>query len=178
MLLRGVRTRAPALTAAAVAAYYFLLTAGYVYWDGGWSYGSRHLGPALAFVCVGVAPLWQRSGRAIKAAILALAIVGVGESLVAVATTPQPPVEYARPMRELLWPAFREGDFPIGWQSVLEYRGPRGIPMSQLERDGVPRQSWNLGQLMGIAGHASLLPLLAVWTLGLLAWTRARGVGR
>ncbi len=173
LLARDGATRGPGLVAAGIAIYYVLMTAGYAYWDGGWSYGSRHLGPALPFITLGIAPVWQRGGRAVRTGVLALLLVSVGESLVAVATTPQPPgIAPADPMRELLWPAFASGDFPIGWQSVLELRPPPG-PMSELERRGVPRASWNLGQQMGLEGHASLLPLAALWIAGLVWWTRA-----
>ncbi len=47
-LLRDPRSRTAALVGGSVALYYFLLTAGFAYWSGGWSYGSRHLGPAAA----------------------------------------------------------------------------------------------------------------------------------
>ena len=164
MLLRDRRTRTAGVTAAAVATFYIVMTAGYAYWSGGWSYGSRHLGPALPFLCLGVAPVWRRGGATLRGLILVLAFFGVAQSLIAVSTTPQPPNDVQRPMRELLWPAFRDGEFPIGWQSVLELR-PSGSPSA-----AVPRASWNLGQLLGLTGHASLLPLLAIWMLGAVAW--------
>jgi hypothetical protein len=171
-LLRDRRTRAAAALTGFVAIYYFLLTAGYAYWSGGWSYGSRHLGPALPFLCVGLAPMWMRSRPTLRAAILVVALVGVGESLIAVATTPQPPADVERPMAELLWPAFRSGDFPIGWQSYLDFRPPPGA-MSELERAGVPRAAWNAGQMIGLNGFASLVPLALVWILAIIAWVRA-----
>jgi hypothetical protein len=171
-LLRDRRTRLPSLVVAFVAVYYFLLTAGYAYWSGGWSYGSRHLGPALPFVCVGLAPVWMRSGRLLRAAVLALAVVGVGQSLVAVSTTPQPPANVERPMADLLWPDFKSGDFPIGWQGYLDYRPPAG-PMSELEAAGVPRAAWNLGQVVGLNGFMSLVPLFMMWIAAGVAWARA-----
>jgi hypothetical protein len=171
-LLRDRSRRADAALVGGVALYYGMLTAGYAYWSGGWSYGSRHLGPALPFLAVGLAPLWMRSGRSLRAAIVAVALIGVGESLVAVSTTPQPPADVERPMAELLWPAFRSGDFPIGWQSYLELRPPPGA-MSELERAGVPRASWNLGQLAGLNGFASLVPLAIAWAIAAAAWVRA-----
>ena len=107
--------------------------------------------------------------------LLVLIAAGVGQSLVAVATTPQPPggaSAPADPMRQLLWPAFVSGDFPIGWQTVLEYRAP-AAPMSELERLGIPRASWNLGQLAGLRGHLSLVPLWLAWAVAALFWRRA-----
>ena len=44
-----------------------------------------------------------------------------------------------------------------------------------------PRAAWNLGQKMGLTGHASLLPLLAIWGVGAGAWAlggRADRAGR
>ena len=171
---RRAPERAVALASAGVATYYFLLTAGYSYWDGGWSYAARHVGPALPFLALGIAPLWQRAGRLVRAVVLVLAVAGIGQTLVAVATTPQPsggdnaPRD---PMRELLWPAFVSGDFPIGWQSVLERDAP-SEPMSELVRRGIPRASWNIGQKLGLRGHASLLPLMAIWIVGFIVWRR------
>ncbi len=162
LLLRDRASRPTAAIGASVAIYYFLLTAGYAYWSGGWSYGSRHLGPALPFLCLGIPPLWDRGRGWLRVLLLALALVGAGESLIAVSTTPQPPADYQRPMRDLLWPMFRSGDYPISWQSVLDLRPPPG-PMSQLARDGVPREAWNIGLLLGLTGHASLIPLLVFW---------------
>ena len=170
-LLRDRRTRPASAVVAFVAVYYFLLTSGYAYWSGAWSYGSRHLGPALPFLCVGLAPVWMRSGRLLRAALLVLALAGIGESLVAVSTTPQPPANFERPMAELLWPTFSSGDFPIGWQGYLDYRPPPG-PMSELEAAGVPRAAWNLGQLIGLRGLMSLVPLFGIWVVAAMAWLR------
>jgi hypothetical protein len=115
----------------------------------------------------------MHSGRLLRAAVLALALIGIGESLVAVSTTPQPPVDVERPMAELLWPAFRSGDFPIGWQGYQDLRPPPG-PMSELEAAGVARAAWNLGQLVGLRGFMSLIPLFGLWLAAGVAWARAR----
>jgi hypothetical protein len=55
---------------------------------------------------------------------------------------------------------------------VLEKRPPPG-PLSDLERRGVPRAAWNLGQRAGLSGHASLVPLFVVWIAGLVWWRRS-----
>ena len=70
LLWRAPATRPAALVAGAVAAFYFLISAAYAYWSCGWSNGSRHVGPALPFLALAVAPLWQRTRtewRAIRA---------------------------------------------------------------------------------------------------------------
>jgi len=171
LLARDRRSRPTVLVAVAVGLFYYCLVAGYAYWEGGWSYGSRHLGPALPFLCLGIAPVWDRANTWLRVVVLLVACVGVGESLVAVATTAQPPANVERPMSQLLWPAFKSGDFPIAWQSILELRPPPDS-MQALEQAGIPRASWNAGQVVGLRDHASLLPLLALWLLTALLWFR------
>jgi hypothetical protein len=165
LLIWHRHTRAIGVTSALVAIFYILMTAGYAYWSGGWSYGSRHLGPALPFLCLGLVPVWGQGRAAVRTLMIVLAILGGAQSLIAVSTTPQPPNYVERPMRDLLWPAFRDGNFPIGSQSVLELR-----PASEPGIKGGPLQSWNLGQLLGWTAHASLLPLLVIWALAAWAW--------
>ena len=40
--------------------FYLLLNASYFYWEGGWAYGPRQVMPALPFLALGLAPLWDR----------------------------------------------------------------------------------------------------------------------
>ena len=101
----------PALVAAAIGLYYLLLNASYFYWEGGWAFGPRQMTTALPF-------LGARSGAAVgsrrawpdAALLLAGWIWGVASRSSACPTTPQPPASFKAPMRELLWPAFRDGD--------------------------------------------------------------------
>jgi len=46
ILARRPQTRMLTIVATLVAVYYVALNASYTYWDGGWSYGPRHLSPA------------------------------------------------------------------------------------------------------------------------------------
>ena len=85
--------------------------------------GPRYMGAALPFWSLGVLFAWQASGDRIwRASLVVLTLWGIGCSLVAVSTTVQPPERYERPMSELLWPAFVEGDLSLNHQSFLEYR--------------------------------------------------------
>jgi hypothetical protein len=162
-LLRDRAIRPGALVAAFVVVFYFAMTSGYAYWEGGWSYGSRHLGPALPFLCLGLVAVWRHARRAGRAIVLTLACAGAFQSLMAVAVTAQPDWQYEAPMRELIWPAFKSGDFPRVFQSYLEH-GPD---------EAGPRDGWNLGQRAGLRGHASLVPLYGIWIIGVAAWRRA-----
>ena len=150
--------RLAVLTIVAIATFYFLLNASYYYWEGGWSYAPRQVTPALPFLTLGLAPLWDAWKRAGRAVLLALTIVGVGFALVAVSTTPQPPSNLRWPMVDLLWPAFRDGDLSINTQTFV-HNGLNG----ELRNNPSQHAAWNLGQLAGLNGHASLIPLGVVW---------------
>jgi hypothetical protein len=91
-------------------------------------------------------------------------------SLVAVATTPQPPGTFDRPMEALLWPAFRDGDLSLNHQSSLE----ADSDPATLRDGSFPRAAWNLGEKMGLRRHASLVPLLGAWSVFGVAMLRGR----
>jgi hypothetical protein len=151
--------RGPALVAAGIGVYYLLLNASYFYWEGGWAFGPRQMTAALPFLALGLAPLWdlgRTDGRALLAAGL---IWGAALTLVGVSTTPQPPATFKSPMRELLWPAFRDGDLSLNPQTFVH----NSVDVGRLRGGGDPHAAWNLGELAGLRGLPSLLPLAFVW---------------
>lgn len=88
---------------------HFLFVASYWAWAGGWCIGPRHLTPiAMVLLYEGVGAL-SVSTVGWRAASAALASIGVGANLLAVATNPK--VEGAtHPFRDLYWPAFLRGE--------------------------------------------------------------------
>jgi hypothetical protein len=74
--------RGIALAAFAVPACYLLINSGYHYWDGGFSTGPRHLIPALPFVCLSFAPLWDATSRSVRSELMIGAALGAAVSLV------------------------------------------------------------------------------------------------
>jgi hypothetical protein len=100
--------------------------------------------------------LWRTAGRALLAAGL---IWGAALTLVGVSTTPQPPATFKSPMRELLWPAFRDGDLSLNPQTFVH----NSVDAARLRGGGDPHAAWNLGELAGLRGLPSLLPLAFIW---------------
>ena len=95
--------------------------------------------------------------------MLALTLYGGVLNFVATAVNPTPPQRYTEPFRELYWPAFRGGDFPLNRQTFLDLRPRRG------QRAKVA--AWNLGNKLGLTGHASLMPLYLFWVvMGCVGW--------
>lgn len=169
LLLRRGPARAPAAVAVAIVVYYVLFNSAYKYWNGGWSYGPRHLSPALPFLCLGLAPLWSRGRAALRAPLAALALFSAAVTLVAVSTTAQSPEKIERPLSALHWPAFREGDLSLNHQSFLQL----GADPARLRGRKLPHAAWNLGEKLGLRGHASLLPLAAIWAAAGVGFWRA-----
>ncbi|MCP4329873.1 MAG: hypothetical protein GY791_15710 [Alphaproteobacteria bacterium] len=140
-LWRRHNTRDIALLTTAMVAYYFLLNAGYVYWDGGWSTGPRHVTPVFGFLCLPFAMLWSQARRPLRAALVVLAALSVVISMACAAVT-----MIAKP-----------GKAPL----IGHYIGP---PFLNGQIPGVTFD-------FGLPGLAALVPLLAVWAIaGLYLW--------
>jgi hypothetical protein len=165
MLARVRAQRRAAAVAAAIGLFYLLLNASYYYWEGGWAYGPRQVTAALPFVALGLAPLWDRWRRIGRVVLIAGWTWGAALTLIAVSTTPQPPSSFNAPVRELLWPAFRDGDLSLNHQTfVTPSADPDGL------RHGVnPHAAWNLGEIAGLHGRASLIPLGLIWLAAAVA---------
>jgi len=159
---------APALVALMIGAYYLVLNASYIYWEGGWSYGPRHLSPSLPFVALGAAPVWDSASKAGRMLLVVCCVWGAALSLIAVSTTAQPPGNLQSPVHDFLWPAFRAGDLSVNHQSFVDYTAdPDRL------RGGVrSHAAWNVGELLGLRGLWSLLPLAGIW--GVAAWSLTR----
>jgi hypothetical protein len=153
------------LVAAAVATFYLLFNASYYYWEGGWAYGPRQMMPALPFLAIGLAPLWDTWKRWGRVVLSAAWLWGAALTLIAVSTTPQPPApDLQAPVRELLWPAFKDGDLSLNNQSFVTERAQRDLLRGHRELHA----AWNLGQLAGLEGLPSLVPLGLVWLVAAL----------
>jgi hypothetical protein len=151
-----------------------LLNGAYEHWEGGWTYGTRHLMPTLGFIVVGAGAMWDIAGPmrpVVRVVMVLLVLVGGGSSLVAVSTTPQPPApEYKAPMRELMWPSFRAGNLSINTQSYLDQRPVGG--WGAIGHSNYPHAAWNLGEKAGLHGLGSLVPLGLLLAAGLAVGIR------
>jgi len=96
--------------AIAIPLLFLAINAGYAYWDGGASTGPRHLVPALPFLALGFATLWDRAGLALRGLMLALAALSLGISAVTAVTSMGAPVWEMNPLPDFLWPRFLAGD--------------------------------------------------------------------
>jgi hypothetical protein len=144
LLWKQAKARVSTLAVTAIAIYYVLLNASYASWDGGWSYGPRHLSPALPFLSLPLGLLWTRSSRAVRSVLAVLWLYSASITLLGVSTVVMP-TDVKSPVRELLWPTFHAG--------LIDK---------------------NLGMLIGLRGLASLIPLFLVWGAAFAAWVWLR----
>jgi hypothetical protein len=164
------RRRHAAIVALAIAVYFMLLNASYAYWEGGWSYGPRHASPAIPFLCIGLAFLWTALPAFGRWALALLSIYGAAITLIAVTTMPLPPAQIRRPVQDLLLPAFLDGDLALNTQTFAS-----GGVDADFRAHREPKAAFNLGMKLGLTGHASLIPLAAVWLACGYALIGARG---
>jgi hypothetical protein len=153
--------RAVAAAAGAVAAYYFLFNASFVAWAGGWSYGPRYMAAGLPLLSVGLAPAWGRAKSHCRIALALATAWGGIFALMAVSVTAQPPDEFRCAIFQLLWPLFWRGKFSQNGMSML---------MVSEGLTGHSHGAFNLGELAGLHGLTSLIPLLALWGLAAAVW--------
>ena len=154
-LIRDPARRTVGVTATGVFVYYLLLNASYHYWDGGFSYGPRHLAAGLPFLCLGLATPWYHS-RIGHFTVKALAIISVSLTLVAMATHPMtPPVEW--PLREIFFPGINEAHLSQNEYGLFNSGATPAV---------------NLGELAGLHGLLSLVPLLLFWYSAAKVWNR------
>jgi len=151
--------RVPALVAAGIAIYYFLFNASFYWWKSGLSFGPRYVGACIPLLCLGLGVSWSRSSRSWRCLLIALAACSILVTLVVVSTSSQLAMQDSCPIMHSSWPAFWAGNLASNRESMLmaiEAAGGHG--------------STNLGQLMGLHGLATLIPLLLVWAATAAVW--------
>ena len=162
--LAGKRAgRTDALIALAIFAGLLLYNSAYFMWWGGWAYAPRHLIPALPFLASGLAGWLGSRRRAVRRAVLGLALIGAVFNVAALALDPQPPPGLLQ--EELMAPEMVDA-----WPS----------PFLALQRyvwlGNQTDNNW--GTALGLTGWASLVPLWIVWGVALILFGRLEGPRR
>jgi hypothetical protein len=160
---RKSTNRLAVAAAAGVSVYYLLFNAAFFYWDGGFTYGPRYIGAALPFMFLGLAQVWTSGTLVVRWLIGLLVGFGVAVTTMAISTIVLLPEDVSAPLMQLIVPAFLRADLAQNRQSFLQY-GTANPAQGLLG-------AWNLGQLVGLPGLASLLPLGVVWALAFGVWT-------
>jgi len=162
-LWKRTEHRAAALTAAAISAYYFLFNAAFYEWKGGQAFGPRYASACIPILCMGIAIAWQQATPLWRRILMALTVFSMFIALMVVSTSSQLSMVDSCPIIHTSWPQFWSGQVASNRESMLlasEANGGYG--------------AFNLGQLIGLPGLASLLPLLLMWIVAGATWWRLR----
>ena len=162
-LWKQKRFSTPALAAAAIVGYYFLFHASFYWWKAGLTFGPRYAGAAIPLLCLGLAVSWDRVSIHWRRVMVALALVSIALSLMVVSTTSELAMQDSCPIVHSTWPAFWSGHMALNRDSMLT-----------AAEAGPEYGAFNLGQMFGLHGLASLFPLLALWGIATLFWWRIR----
>jgi hypothetical protein len=158
---KGKTQRSAVLVAGVIAAYYFLFNASFYWWKAGLTFGPRYAGACIPLLCLGLAIVWERVSPGWRWVLIALGVCSIALTLMVVSTTSQLSMQDSCPVVHSSVPAFYAGEVAMNRESMLtaaEAGGGYG--------------AFNLGQLMGLHGVASLVPLVLMWVLAATVWTR------
>jgi len=157
------RFRGPALVASAIVLYYFLFNASFYWWKAGLAFGPRYAGAAIPMLGLGLAVAWTHASLPWRRALIALACCSLIITVMVVSTSSQLAMQGSCPIVHSSWPAFWAGQMATNRESMLlssESAGGHG--------------AFNLGQLMGLRGLATLIPLLVMWAVAVGVWRGLR----
>lgn len=157
-------TRHATTVALGVVVYFLLFVSSYAWWEGGASFGSRHLAPMLPFFAMPVALVASRRPR------LAFALLVPSIAVMTIVTSVQPkPSDWVKdPFWAQILPNFVHGSLAMT-RACPAY----GSPLNPLHHPLLSRarfDAFNLGMLLGGRGLRSLVPLLALWGTSLWAF--------
>ena len=162
-LRKQKRFSTPALAAAAIVVYYFLFHASFYWWKAGLAFGPRYAGAAIPLLCLGLAVSWDRASIRWRGVLVALALVSIALSLMVVSTTSELAMQDSCPIGHSTWPEFWSGHMALNRDSMLT-----------AAEAGAGYGAFNLGQMLGLRGLASLIPLVALWIAGAVVYCRVR----
>jgi hypothetical protein len=163
--LGKTKYRIAAFVAGGITVYYFLFNASFYWWKAGLSFGPRYAGACIPLLCLGLAVAWRRATGPWRSLLIGWAFASVLFALMAVSTTSQLSMQDSCPMVHTVWPAFWSGQMAMNRESMLA----AGEAASD-------HGAFNLGQLLGLRGLASLIPLFGIWAIAALAWWRLHRV--
>jgi hypothetical protein len=136
-LWRHPGCRGIAFTITIISMYYPLLNSSFINWEGGWSTGPRYITPMIPFLCLSLSIVWTNVVSRLKLALIGLFSLSFGISLICVSAGMCSSPKFNNPLFDFLIPTFIDGK--LGTFSLIR---------------------------LGIPGHASLVPIFAIWTIG------------
>jgi cytochrome c oxidase subunit IV len=155
------------MVAAGIVAYYFLFNASFYWWKAGMTFGPRYAGACIPLFCVGLAMAWERASLVWRRGLIVLAVGSVFVALMVISTTSQLSTQDSCPLVYSTWQEFWSGHLAVNRDSMLTVAEAGS---------GGDHGAFNLGQLVGLHGLGSLIPLIVVWGVAAGLWWRVQRV--
>lgn|GEM_PF-3115538 len=112
------------VTCGIVMLWYIALNSGYIYWDGGYAVGPRHLAPMLSFAALPMAFLWHRGAIVLRTALLVLLAASMAMAVTAAGVGMVPMYHYRNEVMDYFLPALRANRFTEISRSLFAYGSP------------------------------------------------------
>lgn len=186
LMARGTNRHAELWLCVTMFVCFLLANSSYNNWDGGWTIGPRYLIPALPFLSLPLALLFEKFPRATSA----VAGLSVTIMLLATVVDPQPTWMIQNPLTQYTLPLLRGATMTLGkidgspLSPLIQgpvSANPVGVYESwvyPVSGPGTIQQQWhsfNLGEFIWPGSLMSLVPLLTLWALGVVMlwrWSR------
>ena len=154
------KDRAVTLLSAAVIAVYLLFSMSFVAWHAGWCVGPRYLSPSLPFWVLALCGILTLSGFTRILVYLVGALSIVLNTMITAVNIQAPQLEMTNPLFQYIVPMFQNGVLSANNNTVLNKGVENVMSLNSFEEIWA---SYNLGEIIGLEGYWSLLPLALLW---------------
>jgi hypothetical protein len=154
------KDRSVTLMSTAIIGVYLLFSISFVAWHAGWSVGPRYLSPSLPFWILALCEILTLS-RITRILFYFVGAVSVLLNTMITAVNIQAPMlEMTNPLIQYIIPMFRSGVLSTNNNTVLHKGVENVFSLNSVEEVWA---SYNLGEIIGLEGHWSLIPLAIYW---------------
>lgn len=164
---RRTRLRMGAPLLASVLAL-VLVISGYSYWQGGTCFGPRHLVVGIPLLALGAAFIPRAWGRSIPTIVMVAASTFI--ALLGTVITPFVAEERTSPLGDVYLPLLSSGAVSIHPISFLTPVAETNLRYARA--DLFPSAAFNLGELIGLRGWWSVVPLAMLWIIAVFGLAR------
>lgn len=154
------KDRAITLLSAAIIGVYLLFSISFVAWHAGWCVGPRYLSPSLPFWVLALCGILTLSPITRFLVYIAGTVSIFLQTMITAVNIQTPQLEMTNPLFQYIIPMFRSGVLSTNNNTVLNKGMENVLSLNSFEKVWA---SYNLGELIGLKGYWSLLPLALLW---------------
>jgi len=154
------KDRAITILSATIIGVYLLFSISFVAWHAGWCVGPRYLSPSLPFWVLALCGMLTLSTITRFLVYLAGTVSIFLQTMITAVNIQTPQLEMTNPLFQYIIPMFRNQVLSANNNTVLNKGVENVLSLNSFEEIWA---SYNLGELIGLKGYWSLLPLALLW---------------